>query len=431
MIIKVKDKLFSNRLSKNVYWIFWGNILHAILAFLLNIFVARMLTLNDNGLLTYASSWVAFFSSVGTLGFNGIISREFSKNESKFNEYIWSCTWLRVIFALGAIVTLQAIVRISAPEEQVLHLIVLCQSLTILFGSMDLFVYWYRYKNKAAITAQYRICSFLLAAVWRILAIGVFHNLIFYAIGVSIETLLFVFFLYRFYRQNYTRKIQIKSETMIRMIKMSYPFVFSAILSTIYGQADKIMLKNMVDNNAVALYNASTTLAGLVVIVPTTLIEGFRPDIMDAKCHNELLYQRRLRQLYALVFWTCMVYGVFITVFAKQIILLLYGKKYLGSADSLALIVWYTSFSYFGAINNVYMVAENKQKWVQFITLGGALANVVLNYFLIPVLGIIGAALSSLLTQIFANFVMMMIIRDLRQGFRIMIQGIILKEVKE
>lgn len=111
--------------------------------------------------------------------------------------------------------------------------------------------------------------------------------------------------------------------------------------------------------------------------------------------------------------------------------LLLYGKKYLGSADSLALIVWYTSFSYFGAINNVYMVAENKQKWVQFITLGGALANVALNYFLIPVLGIVGAALSSLLTQIFANFVMMMIIRDLRQGFRIMIQGIILKEVRE
>ena len=80
MIIKVKDKLFSNRLSKNVYWIFLGNILHAILAFLLNIFVARMLTLNDNGLLTYASSWVAFFSSVGTLGFNGIKIREFSKN---------------------------------------------------------------------------------------------------------------------------------------------------------------------------------------------------------------------------------------------------------------------------------------------------------------------------------------------------------------
>ena len=60
MIIKVKDKLFSNRLSKNVYWIFLGNILHAILAFLLNIFVARMLTLNDNGLLTYASSWGAY-----------------------------------------------------------------------------------------------------------------------------------------------------------------------------------------------------------------------------------------------------------------------------------------------------------------------------------------------------------------------------------
>ena len=213
------------------------------------------------------------------------------------------------------------------------------------------------------------------------------------------------------------------------MLKMSYPFIFSAILSTIYGQADKIMLKSMVNNSAVALYNASTTLAGLVVIIPTTLVEGFRPDIMDAKLSDEDLYQRRLRQLYAVVFWACMAYGLFITIFAKQIILIIYGEKYLGAVSSLSLIVWYTSFSYFGAINNVYMVAEDKIKWVQVTTLTGAVGNVILNYFLIPIWGIVGAALASLLTQILSNFILMAAIPDLRKGFKIMIQGIVLRRV--
>lgn len=67
MIIKVKDKLFSNRLSKNVYWIFLGNILHAILAFLLNIFVARMLTLNDNGYSHMPVPGLLFFHLWGRL----------------------------------------------------------------------------------------------------------------------------------------------------------------------------------------------------------------------------------------------------------------------------------------------------------------------------------------------------------------------------
>ena len=427
--MNLKSRLKGSRLVKNVSWIFWGNVIHAILSFLLNIYVARVLSLNDNGMLTYATSWITFFTSVGTLGFNGVISREFSKDEKKGNEFLWSCTTARVFFSIVAIVSLQIIARVTSPDEPELHLIILCQSLQILFNSFDLFIYWYRYKNQANVTAVYKMVAFGISAVWRILAIALFHSLTLYASGVAAEIGFFVWFLILFYRKHYTKDVSIVKKTIALMLKMSYPFIFSAILSTIYGQADKIMLKSMVNNSAVALYNASTTLAGLVVIIPTTLVEGFRPDIMDAKLSDEDLYQRRLRQLYAVVFWACMAYGLFITIFAKQIILIIYGEKYLGAVSSLSLIVWYTSFSYFGAINNVYMVAEDKIKWVQVTTLTGAVGNVILNYFLIPIWGIVGAALASLLTQILSNFILMAAIPDLRKGFKIMIQGIVLRRV--
>lgn len=428
--MNLKAKLSGSRLIKNVSWIFFGNVAHAVLSFLLNIVVARILNLNDNGMLTYAASWIAFFTSVGTLGFHGIISREFSKNEDRGNEYLWSCITARVLFSLIAIASLQIIARVSSPNEPELHIIILCQSMQILFGSFDMFIYWYRYKNQANITAVYRLIAFGISAAWRLFAIAVLRSLPLYVLGIVAETALFVGFLIALYRKHYTRRLSVSKKTILMMLRISYPFIFSAILSTIYGQADKIMLKSMVDNSAVALYNASTTLAGLVVIIPTTLIEGFRPDIMDAKLHDEALYQRRLRQLYAIIFWACIAYGLFITVFAKQIIVLLYGQKYLGAVSSLSLVVWYTSFSYFGAINNVYMVAEDKIRWVQVTTLIGAIGNVILNYFLIPIWGIVGAALASLLTQFLANFVLMAVIPELRKGFGIMIRGIALRQVR-
>jgi Na+-driven multidrug efflux pump len=50
-----------------------------------------------------------------------------------------------------------------------------------------------------------------------------------------------------------------------------------------------------------------------------------------------------------------------------------------------------------------------------------------LNYLLIPSLGIVGAALASLLTQFVANFVLLMIIPPLRGAFVLAVEGMTLK----
>ena len=184
------------------------------------------------------------------------------------------------------------------------------------------------------------------------------------------------------------------------------------------------MLKSMMNNEAVAMYSVALTLAGAISIIPQALIEGFRPDILKYRATDPAQYHRRLKQLYASVFWICIAYCIAITVLAKWIILILYGEKYLGAVPALSLVVWYTTFSYFGSINNIYMVAENKAKWVQITTLVGALTNVCLNFLLIPRFGVVGAAGASLLTQFIANFVMVYLIKPLREDFFLILQAI-------
>lgn len=422
--------MLKGKFARNIGWIFIGNLVHAVLQFLLNIYVARTFTTDAYGLINYSASLITFFSSVGTLGFNGIITKKFAEDEAHSGEYLGTAMLARAAFSLASILFLQIIVHASNTEEKLLPIIVLCQSTSILFASFDLTIYWFRYKSKAKTVAIIRLIAFAISAVWRIVVVSIYADIVLYVIGVSLETCLFVVMLFVTYiNKNRGACIRFSRVKLASMLKISYPFISSAILSTIYGQTDKIMLKSMVDNTAVAMYSVSLTLAGAIVIIPTALIEGFRPDILSFKLANQTMYIKRVKQLYASVFWICVAYCIFITVSAKWIILLLYGNKYIDAVPSLSLVVWYTSFSYFGAINNLYMVAEEKTKWVQLTTLVGAITNVVLNFVLIPIYGVVGAAAASLVTQVFANFILLLIIPQLRENFFIICDAIMLRGI--
>lgn len=417
----------KNRFIKNLSWIFVGNIVHAILQFSLNIYVARILSTSDYGLINYVASLIAFFISVGTLGFNGVITQKFAEYEENAGEYLGSAILARILFSLFSVISLQIIVHISEPDNKLLHIIVLCQSLTVVFSSFDLIMYWFRYKSQANVIAILRLAAFMFSAIWRVAALTVQKSVTFYVLGTSSEIVLFSVFMLWAYIKYSPYKFTYSVKTIKKLFVVSYPFISSAILVTIYGQTDKIMLKSMLDSSSVAYYSVSLTLAGAISIIPAALIEGFRPDIMSFKIKDEQMYQKRLRQLYGIVFWLCTAYCLFITIFAKPIILLLYGEKYLPAVPALAIIVWYTSFSYFGAINNMYLVAEKKTKWVQVITLFGAVINIILNAVLIPILGILGASVASLITQVVSNFGIQSLIPQLRGNFKLIIEGILLK----
>ena len=112
------------------------------------------------------------------------------------------------------------------------------------------------------------------------------------------------------------------------------------------------------------------------------------------------------------------------TLFAKWIVLLLYGNDYAASINVLRLVVWFTTFSYLGSVRNVWILAKNQQKYLWFINLLGALSNVFMNYILITFMGIMGAALASIITQFFTNVVIGWIITPLRNNNRLMIQAL-------
>ena len=107
------------------------------------------------------------------------------------------------------------------------------------------------------------------------------------------------------------------------------------------------------------------------------------------------------------------------TVLAKPIISILCGEAYLSAIPILQIIVWYTSFSYMGFVRNIWMLAEEKQGYLWIINLSGAVLNVAGNFILIPIMGAVGAAISSVATQVFANWLLCFIIKPIQPTARL------------
>lgn len=416
-------KIRNNKLLKNLSWILFGSVIHAVFSFILSVVAARSFSTTEYGMLSYALSLTTLFSSLCALGLNVIITKEIADDEKQVGNIMASGIILRLMAAVIAISLMFLYLFIKGSKDSSTAIIAI-YSLSIVFAAFDLFMYWFRYEYKSNVAAILKLIAFLISATIKVIAISV-NSIIIFAIGAIAESLFYgVLLLQRYIKERgFDLKPSLVREK--RLFTAAKPFIFSSVLVAIYSQTDRVMLEAMVGYDSVAQYSVCYTLANVIAIALSSLSEAFRPEILKARTTDPAKYIKLFKQLYGLIFWVSTIYGLFITIFSRYVLLIIYGEKYLPAQTALKLIVWYSSFSYFGAVHSIYMVAENKTKWVQALTLIGAGSNIVINCILIPKMGAAGAALASLLTQIIANFVVPLIIPQLRPMALLTVKGII------
>lgn len=107
-------------------------------------------------------------------------------------------------------------------------------------------------------------------------------------------------------------------------------------------------------------------------------------------------------------------FGIFIILLSKPIILILYGTDYLDAAKILSVSVWAGTFAMLGSARSIWLVCQGLQKFTLAYTFGGLIVNVILNYLFIPIYGALGAAVATLASQFFANIVVLLLFKKTR-----------------
>lgn len=425
MIIK---SVIRNKAISNSAWIIGQQVFQMLLQLVIGILTARYLGPSNYGTLNYTASFVAFFTSIVTLGMDGVIIKKMIDNPDKEGLFIGSCMGLRLLASFLSIISLVFIVCMLNPEEPIKHILVLMQSFQLSFKAIEILDSWFQRSLKSKYVSIGKMVACVVVSSYKLSLLFLSMDIVWFAIASTLSEAVIAAIEWFFYKREGGSKLQFSFQIGKQVLSESYHFIISGLMVAVYSQIDKIMIGQMMSDLDVGYYTTATAVCSMWVFIPIAIINSFQPIIMETKRGgtNEQ-YIRRLEQLYCAVIWLCIGVSIIVVLLAEPAILVLYGREYLGSVSALRIAIWYETFAVIGTARGIWILCENKNRYVKYYLFIGAVVNFVLNLLLIPILGINGAALATLITQIITSLVAPLFFSETRVHTNLVLEAIVFK----
>lgn len=416
--------MIRNRTVNNAAWIIGCKIIQALLGLLITMLSARYLGPSKYGIINYAASIVAFFVPIMQLGLNSTLVREILDYPDREGETLGTALIMNFASSIACIIgTVIFTLFVNAGETETIIFCTLYSSLLI-FQALEMIQYWYQAKLLSKYTSIVMLVSYGVVSIYKIFLLITKSHIFMFAISQAMDFCIIAISLIVIYFKVGTQKLSFSLKRACEMFSRSKHYILSGMMVTVFAETDKIMLKIMLDEAAVGYYSSAANCTAMTTFFFVAIIDSFRPSILEGKNENELIFENRLKLLYSLIIFLALLQSIFITIFAEPIVSILYGSQYTQTVGVLRILVWYTTFSYIGSVKDIWILANDKQSWLWLINLSGAISNITLNSILIPILGIDGAAIASLVTQFLTNVVVVCILKPIRPNSRIMIQSL-------
>ena len=421
--------IFKNKEVKNAGWIIGCKIVQMFISFFVSLLTARYLGPSNYGLIGYASAYIAFFASFCTLGINSIIIKDFVEDPDGEGTAIGSALILRMISSILSALTIIGLVAIiDRNEPQTILIVALC-AIAVPFHIFDTLNYWFQAKYQSKIPSIATLIAYIVTAIYKIILLITGKDVRWFALATAVDYICIAIVLLIAYKKYNGPKLKFSKNKSRNLLKNSKHFILAGMMVAIYGQTDKLMLKQMLSETAVGYYSVATSICSIWVFILSAVIDSINPTIFRLNEKNEEQFNRKNKQLYAIVFYLSVFVSLMFTLFGGLAVKILYGQAYLPAVNPLRIITWYTAFSYLGVARNAWIVSKGKQKYLKYLYISAAILNVVFNLIFIPLWGASGAAFASLLTQIGTSIILPCFIKALRPNVKLMLEAIILKDV--
>ncbi len=420
-VSETKIKVF-----RNLYWAVLGKVVTLLGGLFVGILVARYLGPEQYGLMSYVMSYVALFQVFASFGMDNIEIREESKFPTEKDKIIGTAFFLKVFFAIFTIGLVCLTAWIFEADDLTKKLIVL-YSLSIIMNSFSVVrnyftsIIWNEYIVKTEIVRT------LLGALLKVLLLFVRASLVWFVVAILFDTILIAMG----YLMSYQKKIDsifkwsFDKNLAIFLLKESFPLLLSGAAIVVYQKIDQIMIGNMIDKESVGYYAVAGAFVNIVGFIPIILSQTITPILVRAYRENKYIYRKKSHLFMNVATWIVIIVCILICVIAYPIVRYTYGLQYLVAIPILQITIFkeigYAQAQFTGAM----IISEGIQKLVALRNLIGCVISIILNVLLIPIWGIMGAAISSVITAIFTGYLSHVIIPVYRGIFAVQTQSLL------
>ena len=411
---------------ENAFWLIFEKGFSLFVGLLVAISVARYLKPESYGLLNYSLSFVSIFSAFSTMGVDQIIVRELAKEPTKKDQLLGTGFVIKVAGTLLMIV-LMGVTMIFMDHNAFTNTLIAIIAVAEIFKGFEVINYYFQSQVMSKFVVKVQLATNFLISLTKIGLVVIHAPLIWFGIIVVIGSILngagFVY-AYKARGEGTLRSWNFQKAIAMELLSESWPLALYGIALNIQARIDQVMLGNMMNNYEVGQYSVALKFIEIFGFVPIILMNTFMPAVTKAKVVGDDLYHSRLTNLYRLMFLAFLVVGVPIYLFSKDVIVMLYGREFEAAGYLLSLFSLRLFFSNMGVGKSVFIVNESLFKYSLLTVIVGAIANISLNYFFIPLYGPRGAIIASMLSFIISIFLIDMFFERTRLNQKLMIQGI-------
>lgn len=403
---KVEHRPNLQKALTNTGWLFGDKVLRMGVGLFVGVWVARYLGPGQFGLLNYAIALVALFGAVANVGLNGIVVRDLLNQPETANDTLGSSFFMQLCGGLVAFGMAVVAVYLLRPEDPLSKLVVAVLGFALVFKASDVVRYWFESQVQSRYVVWVENGVFLLFATIKIGLILSDATLMAFVWASFAEALLVAIGLLLMHakRAGGIGAWRVRANRVKTLFSDSWPLILSGLAVMIYMRIDQIMLGQMLGDEAVGVYSAAVRISEVWYFIPTAIVASVFPAIVAAKKQGGAQYHQRLQNLYNAMVALALAVALPMTFLSGWVIEVLYGNAYTGAELVLALHIWSALFVFLGLASGSAYLTENMQMLAFGRTLLGAVINVLANFILIPLFGILGAAMGTLFAQIVAAY---------------------------
>ncbi len=335
-------------------------------------------------------------------------NREIAKNYDKKNKIFFELFFIKLIIGLFVFVIYNIFLVIGIRDEQGRIIMIILSG--FLIASIFDISWFYMGIEKFDLIAkrQFFIKSLLLIGILSFVKDS--KDIYKYCIVVMVLELFGQLFMW-INIKNYINFISFKEMKLLSHIRPLLSIFIPLMITSFYVNMDRILIGKFIDSEEVAIYDVSlkiiTILITLVNSITPVMISRISNTLKDKSLTKGYIYNS-LKYLLLLGF--PMSFGL-ISI-SKELIVLFLGVEYVKSSLVLSILsVMIVANIIGGILVNFVMIPFSKEKEYRLTTYVMAIMYLILDIFLIPKYGAIGAAIANSISHILIIFLQLYLLR--------------------
>ncbi len=385
-------------IAKNTLYLTVASVGQKVLAFVYFMFIARVMKVEGTGAYFLALSLTTIFSIVVDFGLQPVLVREIAKGRET-GRLIRTILGVKIPLAILAFFAVILLARILGYDPMVQQLVMLAAVVMVL-DSVALTFYGIlrgeqllKYESLGIFVGQ----ALILLVGGSVLFLN--PSLPMLIVALMVGSIFNALFSLTIVLKRFGARALVPSwdgAFARKVLRIALPFALAGAFVKVYSYIDTVLLSQFHGEAAVGLYAIAYKLTYAFQFLPMAFVAALYPGMSSMLVHDRDRVARLFEDAmwYMMLLVTPIVLGIW--SIADQIVPAFAGSEFIGSILPLQILIFVLFFIFLDFPIGSLLNAADRQVTKTAIMGVTMVVNVILNFLLIPSLGVVGATIAAL-----------------------------------